>query len=728
MTTNLDLTVISLHRRDGQDLSYLPGLLAAKAPRRAARGRSGERLLLQLTCPADLSITPEAQASLLQDMADGYFRMAGAVTSSLREQIERLNAFFLQRNQQAKSTPAPALLSVLTLREQRATLAQCGPVQAFLLGNVEPQHFYDAQGAGRGLGLSQNTDIRFSQFEIEPEQLVLLLADLPGGWNEKTLADTRSQKLGTLRRRFLSEAGPNLQAVMMAAQAGKGSLHVVTSAEMEAPAPIVSPTKPAMPPRDAQAEAPTRLWEAVDVPTESALETEPLPAAQPVSRQVTGRPNPLREFSARAGAIWQRIAPPVVNFLQRVLPEEPVFNLPPRVMGLIAILVPIAVVVLVAVVYLQIGRGQLYINYLERAQSAAAVAAASQDAAEVRAAWEVVVSYAEQAARYEDDQQTAQTLLAQAHAALDEMDAIRRVEFIPALFAPLARDAHITRMAASNNEIYMLNAADGNVLRAFLAGDGAGGGYQLDTAFVCGPGQYGDFIVSALIDLALLPRDNSLNADLLAMDANGNVIYCAEGERPFARALIPPDSNWGLPRAIAVQNGNLYVLDPLINAVYIYFGEDFSYAEGPRFFFGDQVPNLRRMLDLAVEGEDLYLINETGRMAICRFSDDFENPGSCQDPAEFTDTRPGRQPGPQVQGANFEQIQIGEPPQPALYLLDPVARALYRLSLSLGLDAQFQALAALPEGLATAFAVTPNRAILLAIGNEIYIGFIPSDP
>jgi hypothetical protein len=34
----------------------------------------------------------------------------------------------------------------------------------------------------------------------------------------------------------------------------------------------------------------------------------------------------------------------------------------------------------------------------------------------------------------------------------------------------------------------------------------------------------------------------------------------------------------------------------------------------------------------------------------------------------------------------------------------------------------------LPEGLATAFAITPNRAILLAIENDVYIGFIPSDP
>jgi hypothetical protein len=424
----------------------------------------------------------------------------------------------------------------------------------------------------------------------------------------------------------------------------------------------------------------------------------------------------------------QRTLPPLLNFLQRVLPEEPIFNLPPRVMGLIAILVPVAVVVLVAAVYLLFGREQLYINYLERAQSAAAFAAASENPADVRQAWQGVVFYAERAAHYEEDAKTAADLLAQAQAALDALDAIRRVEFSPALFQPLALDARIARIVATNNEIYMLNATDGSILRAFLAGDGAGGGYQLDANFSCEPGPYGDFIVSALVDMALLPRGNALNADLLAMDANGNVIYCASGERPSARALVPPDSHWGRPQALAVENGNLYVLDPLNNAVWIYFGEDYSYAESPRFFFGPQVPSLRRMLDLAVEDEDLYLINEDGRMAICRFGDNIDNPSTCEDPAQYTDTRPGREAGPQVTGANFEQIQIGEPPQPSLYMLDPVERAVYRLSLSLGLDTQFQSLVPLPEGLATAFAITPNRAILLAIENDVYIGFIPSDP
>ena len=83
MPHQFELTVLPLHRRDGQDHSYLPGLLAMEAPRRAARGRSGERLVLQLTVAEDAGLRPEQQKSLLQDMASGYFRTPGAVTSAL---------------------------------------------------------------------------------------------------------------------------------------------------------------------------------------------------------------------------------------------------------------------------------------------------------------------------------------------------------------------------------------------------------------------------------------------------------------------------------------------------------------------------------------------------------------------------------------------------------------------------------------------------------------------
>lgn len=747
MQDQFELTVLPLHRRDGQDQSYLPGLLALEAPRRAARGRSGERLVLQLTLPADSGLNPDQQKSLLQDMAAGYFRTPGAVTSALRDQAERLNAYFLQRNQAQKGALAPVLLSLFSIREDRATLAQCGPVQAFLLG-ADIQHFYDPQNAGRGLGLSQAVDIRFYQIELAQGDHLLLLPQLPGGWSERTLQDVRGQKLDTLRRRFLGESGADLQAVLLSAQPGSG-LRVLTGQEPE-PTPAVTPVQ-----RRRTAPAAARSWEAVEVPEGDAAaqkapaqpdaqplpepemvfspepdtalgDTGPVPVAAPSAGGISKR---WKSISARAAALGGRILPPLRKFLLRLLPEEPIFNLPPRTMGLIALLVPLAVVILVSVVYLQFGRQQLYVNYLERAQSAAAVAAAAQDPQAVREAWEIAIFYAERAANYEEDQQTAAALLSQARKGLDDLDFIRRIQFVPALPDPLPRGARITRLAANNTgDIFMLNETDGSILHAFATGNAGPGGYQWDEDFHCEPGQYGEFIVSRLVDLALLPRDAPNDWVLAAIDNNGNIIYCSKNERPTHQVLLPPDSQWGSPSAMNIDAGTLYMLDPLTNAVWIFDGEDYSFAGAePRFFFGAEVPNLRQTEDLDVQGDALFLINQDWHMAICEYSEDADNPTTCADPAPYGDSRPGRQDVNVISDAHFSQIHITDAPLESLFMLDPVARSVYQFNLSLDLQRQFRAATELPEGIITAFAVSPQQSIFLAIQDQIFFGYIPAD-
>ncbi len=739
MQKQFELTVLPLHRRDGQDQSYLPGLLAMKAPRRVARGRSGERLVLQLTVPEDSGLSAEQQKSLLQDMAAGYFRTPGAVTSALREQAERLNSYFLQRNQAQKGSLSPVLLSMFSLGERRATLAQCGPVQAFLLG-ADIQHYYDPQTAGRGLGLSQATDIRFYQLELAQDDLMVMLPQLPNGWEEKTLQDVRGQKLETLRRRFLAEAGANLQAVLLAAQPGDG-LRVISGQEVEGGAPVPSQARrqPIVRPPNAAQSLESQKWESVEVPSETQ-EAEPVAsqeqitaisesAAESKQEKSSAHPAAWRQIYARLAAIGGRFLPPLRSFLLRLLPEEPIFNLPPRTMGLIALLVPLGIVVLVSVVYLQFGREQLYVNYLERAQSAAAVAAAAQDPDAIREAWEIAIFYAERAVNYEEDEETAAALLAQAQKGLDDLDYIKRVEFVPALLEPLPSDANITRLAANNTgDLFMLNETDGSILHAFATGNAGPGGYQLDPDFHCEPGQYGEFIVTKLVDLALLPRDAPNDWVLAAVDNNGNIIYCAKNDRPTHQVLTPPDSQWGSPSAISIDSGNLYMLDPLTNAVWIFNGEDYSFAGAqPHFFFGAEVPNLKQMEDLDVQGDTLFLINQDGHTAICEFSDDVDNPTTCKDPTPYGDSRPGRQDAVRISDAHFSQIQLTDAPLESLFLLDPIARAVYQFNLSLNLQRQFRALTELPEGIITAFAVSPQQSIFLAIQDQIYFGYIPAD-
>ncbi len=742
MPNALDLFVVPLYRRDGQDQAYLPGVHLLASPRRAARGRAGERLVLQLTLPPEITLSADQQHALLGDLAEGYFRTPGSVTSALREQIERLNAYFLQLNQRGQ--PAAARLAALSARDERITLAHAGAQHGFVLNN-SIQHFYDAPASGRGLGMGSQTDVRFYQAEVTAGDCVLLVPDIPSGWNEKTLANVSAQKLSTLRRRFLSEAGAQLRAVMLMAQPGSGRLSLMTSFE-DAPAaarpqtaaPIVpAPAAHSAPPATPPAAQPAG-WEQLPAPEleetgsfaptpPEDLYSEPVPyqsgwPTQPEPEEPGGFSVFMDEISGRAAKFWRRVSPGLRSLLLRLLPDEPVFNLPRQTLAIIAIAVPLAVVILVSVVYLQFGRVQLYENYLAQAQSAAALAQARENPVEVRQAWIVAVHYAERASAYEQDAQAAAELLAQARLALDGLDFIERMDFQPALFTNLPRATNITQMVADNRDLYMLDSNTGKVLRAFLTSSG----YQLDDSFSCEPAPYADTIVSHLVDMALLPsRFHVLGASLAAIDANGNIIYCIVGEPPTAAVLKEPDSRWGKPTAIAVENNNLYVLDPVTNAVWVYSGEGGSFTGAPRFFFGAQVPSMQQAVDIVMEGDTLYVLSETGRVAECVFSDDLENPTTCTDPLEFVDTRPGQQNGPTVAGANFSQLFLTDPPGPSLFFLDPIVPSIYQFSTRLNMSRQLRAQNELPSGLVTAFTISPNRFVFLAFENQVYFGPMP---
>lgn len=746
MANALDLFVVPLYRRNGQDQAYLPGLHLLAAPKRAARGRAGERLILQLSLPPEIPLSADQQHALLSDMAEGYFRTQGSVTTALRDQFDRLNAYFLQLNQRNPSAAGAqaARLAAISVREERVTLAHAGPQHAFQL-NAGIEHFFDAPAAGRGLGLGSQTSIRFYQASLAAGDCLLLTPEIPGTWNEKTLAGVSGQKLSTLRRRFLSESGEHVRAVLVMAQPGSQRISLMTSFD-EAP-PAAAPASPLQArPRLSNAQS----WEAVQpegtppadiedtagyapvatqhstAPAEPDAEWPPSSAspqnwpAQPEHEEPGGFSVLWNEVASRASDFWQRVSPVLRSILLRLLPDEPVFNLPRQTLAVIAIVVPLAVVILVSVVYLQFGRVQLYENYMTQAQSAATLAQERSNPTEVRQAWIAAVYFAERAAAYEQDAEAATQLLAEARVALDGLDLIERVDFQPALFTNLPRNTEIIRMVASNRDLYMLDANSGKVMHAVLTSSG----YQIQSNFSCEPGPYGGVIVSQLVDIALVP-EHSQGATVAALDVNGNMIFCIPNQRPLAISLLQPDSFWGTPQSIAIENGNLYVLDPVTNAVWIYFGSDGSFPEAPRFFFGSQVPSMQHMQDIALDGNTLYMLDLDGHVVQCDFRDDLENPTTCVDPVEFVDTRPGQQNGRTVAGANFSELLLTEPPGPSIFFLDPITPAVYQFSTRMNIVRQLRGASELPQELVTAFTISPNRLVFLAFKNQVYFGPIP---
>lgn len=734
MTDAFDLNLLTLHRSGGREQADLPGVHVAMPPRRAARGRKNDGFIAYLHVESGPALSREQHQTLLNSLEKTFYSTPGSATAALRALAESLNEVLMNRNLRAGGEPTLVFLTLMAARDDMLYVAQSGPAHGFLITRQNIEHIYDPHTAGRGLGVSRTPPMRYFQTRLTDGALLLVTPRLAPGWNSTTFKDSAGRPLAHAAQRFVGDAQGDVQGILLEARHGSGALSLLrapAALQRSAPAP-----RPAAQPKT---ETPALTAPAAPRETEAA----PEPAAEPRRRATAQAAHPqlpertagnppaapararpafgpallkagrsLGEFSRRAGGKAR-------SALSRILPGEDLFTLPASTMALIAVAVPVVVTTIALVVYLNRGRAQGFQTYFGQAQASAQAAAMAEDPESAAAAWRSALFYLDRADAYLKDPQ-AEALRAQAQAALDELEGVYRLTFSPAIAGSLNPGVKIRQLAATGTDLYMLDIASGSVLRAWLTGTG----YELDPNFSCGPAQYGAYIIGPLVDLAALPR-NSLNAPIVAMDANGNLLYCIPGEAPLAAPLIPPDSAWGNPIAMAVDGDNLYILDPLTNAVWLYRGEDSQFREPPRFFFSVEVPRLDTAIDMAMDGDDLFLLHNDGHYSLCIFSTLAEAPTRCEDPAIYTDNRPGRSSGPQVEGATFYLMQRTAPPEPSLFFLDPITRSIYHFSLRVNLVRQYRVQSDFPEGLATAFAISPTRAVFLALNDRVYISYLP---
>ncbi|WP_161542445.1 hypothetical protein, partial [Levilinea saccharolytica] len=431
----------------------------------------------------------------------------------------------------------------------------------------------------------------------------------------------------------------------------------------------------------------------------------------------------------------QRVQQSAQKFLNQALPQsEDSSGGPSRnAMLFIAIAVPLVVVAIAATVYLfgPSGRTQQFESYVQQAAALAQQARDSKERDAQRIGWAQVVNLLDKAQEYGESAE-ASSLRSEATQALDQLDGITRLDFVPLVSSGFTSTAQFIRIAANNSEIFLLDQSSGRVFRLYLSGQT----YEVDNSFTCGPGSYGLITVDKLIDLALIPAGIS-DYTLLAMDAGGNLVYCGANKPPESQSLTPPDTQWGSISAIDFRQQVLYVLDQEKDQVWVYPRNQDEGVVGlvfspPGLFFDQQVPDLAEVNDLVYYNQNLFLSTPSGRIINCTFRT-FTVSGktTCDENAPLQDTRSGNQ-APVFTfpaGTQITQMRSTPPPEPAIYLLDAASRSVFTFSLRLNLVRQIQprATADYPalRGKITAFTITPNRLVLLAYGNELYFAYLP---
>ncbi len=774
----LDLNFLPVARTAGQDYPELQCLYAAQPPRRPARGRDNDRLALYLAMTGNAPLPPGKQDQVLAELARLYYNTPGSVTAGLRRVAEELNASLLERNLRlaGSSRQSWGILIQLVLRGAQVYLAHSGPAYAFLLAADRTELFCDLEQQEQGLGQSKATPVSFFQATLQPNDTLLLATQPSPEWSVDSLTGMHGQGPESLRRRLFTPASADLNAMLIQARPGKGLFYLpgpgkpaavrpVVAAPARPPAvvppvPVVEPVPDALPVEETrEAEAPP--WETsappipdvptvpspepagvpvVSVPAAALVPIAPaaappaapvsaVPTVAPAEQAAPAGPGPARAMTSAAlqtaGSALRSGAGAAVRGLgaglMRVLPEEPFQGLPSSLMAFIAIAIPVMIVAIALMAYKHLAADVRYESLLAQAQQFAERGLGQQDVGAKRDDLNTALKQLNEAAGSGPVSPAMQQLRARIEAGLDDLDLIQRVEYAPAIINGLPPAVRVTRLAVIDEDLYLLDGASGNVLRATLTRQG----YQLDETFQCGAVPGGNPPAGPLVDIAAWPQGYKPEASLLGMDASGTAVYCQPDETPQTERLKQPSADgWGGIAGFSLDLGDTYVLDVPSKGVWIYWRSNFA-KEGS-LFFNEDIPLLDDVVDLVVNRDDLYLLHLDGSLTLCGYSAFQGVPTRCSTP-RYIDFRPGRENMPLVPEAPFIQVQNTQPPDPSLFLLEGSKRSIYHFSLrNLAFQRQYVPVDEPLMGNATAFAVDNiRRRLFLAVGNQVYYAVLP---
>ncbi len=221
-----DLILIPIHTQQGPAPQQLSGFKAASLPKRAARSRSEDLLILSLITHGDASISPDIQAGWLDRLSQVFFKTSGSVTSALRSLIETLNLTMMEKNLKLAQEGGhiTGAINLVAVHRRSLYFAQSGLTHAFTLTHAGLQHFQDSSGADRGLGLSRTPTIRYFQVDLGTGGYLFMTASPLQNWREDTLLLDGFPSLDNLRRRLLNQAPVNFRLDLVQVSPGEGQI------------------------------------------------------------------------------------------------------------------------------------------------------------------------------------------------------------------------------------------------------------------------------------------------------------------------------------------------------------------------------------------------------------------------------------------------------------------------------------------------------------------------
>jgi hypothetical protein len=771
-----------LVNRNGIETDEFPDAYVTFAPKGSHRHRIKDALAILITFNGDHRYSLDEIQVLLKNASDVFFASQGSVTRAMHAACDQVNKQMLERNVDRgyEGVRAVGSINLVAIHNDWLFVAQYGSTLTIFISTELYDEFGSSEGQSETLGQSKRIQARFYQSGIKPGDLILMNGKSPASWNSYYLAGSAAISMQQVKQRLLNQVTNDIEAIVIKCAEGSPQLiskdwdEVVEEKQIhqEEPASIsvikndqrIDGEKPIDISMGTSSTHQKRedSDEGIDIGSSEdqikpkeviylgsgdvsviAGETEK-PNLSAEKTQNENIPEKLASpFLIKVARFWMnmrtlkaKIQQGFERFSRKIFPNGQTSQAAPSAAFSVfmAVTIPLILIFISTSVYTRTGKSEQYANYMNQAQNFASLAKAEKDPLQKHTYLAEALDMIKAAEAY-NVTQDSRMLFEQAQFTLDEMDLAARLDFRPALTQFFPNGVVISRIQASSSGVYLLDRTSGSVMRIFLNPKGF---YEIDDQFKCAPGPYGLETLTDLVDFVILPA-NTDNYRIMAVDSQGNLLYCRPGELAVSRKLTAPDNGWGRIIGTAFDNDTLYILDADKDSIWMYAGKDpnkpnvetatgIVFSESPIKYFDQNAPDLGGAIDLIVNQEDLYLLNADGHMIQCRYSADKKvRLTECLDPSPYTDNRVGRpDKKPWIfTDAVFGMAQATQLPNASIFLLNKANQSIYQFSFQLNLErvlrAQYNKNYPIPSSPPSGFGITPEADIFLAFDNRLFI-------
>ncbi len=589
-----DVTYSTIHVADGQELGDTPLVFVQPAGKHTPR--NGETLIVFFDMPNASAATC---SEIARTLSDGFWRAPGGLTTALRLAIKLANDRLVDLNRGAPASQrTQGAISCAVVNHESVIVAQAGPAVAFARSQTGAFERVIPVGNMEPAGNSRNVDAFFTHYAWKPGDAFVLTGESSCVGVSDTLVNACMGKGDA--RLVAGYLNANIKRGQMTGVAFTITGEPVTL-PASTPVPAVQDTLPT-PPSSIRPARTTRQAAPPPEPETSGEKKDPLfaevgQAATAALGQATGA---LKSGLGKFGAQLLPSSTAQTTPVQRS--RATVFGL-----AAAAILVPILVSLLVAVLYIQLSGEAEKQQLLSAALTQVSQAKASNSVGD----WDKAVSMIKAfESKYPNDTASFAEAKQQAQGQLDQVGKIARVVAVP--ITDLGESSAPRRIAASSIGVYILDQAT-NVAQYYVLTPQRNGisGKPMPLS-----GTSGVTITGApLIDLSWAsPSGSRWRVEGALLFSKSTLYEYNSASAQLSNYNLPAGAGNAPTQAIAgeLYNNTAYLLDNSIGQIWRYNLQDNTLTKLDSYFRANST-QLRDAIDFAIDGS-IYILLKNGTL------------------------------------------------------------------------------------------------------------------